>query len=164
MEKFDIVPAGRVMANQMANRVRATDVLEVYRTSGQDIRSALLDSVDASDEDMCWAALYNGLPVALFGANNITPEDVPEEQRESIGGIWLLATPGIYNNRVDFHRNAQKYLAIMHERYEYLTNFVDADNVPSLQWLAALGFRAARYIEDFGHARTPFFQMVSKRS
>lgn len=164
MERFEIVPAGRVYANQMANHVRETDKMEVYRTSGQDIRSALLDSVDVSDDDMCWAALYNGLPVAIFGANDITPEDVPEEERYSIGGIWLLATPGIYRNKRDFWRNSKKYLAIMHERYEYLTNFVDADNWPTLAWLPRLGFRAARVIEDFGHARTPFIQMVSKRS
>ncbi len=164
MERFEIVPAGRVYANQMANHVRDTDKMEVYRTSGQDIRSALLDSVDVSDDDMCWAALYNRLPVAMFGANDITPEDCPEHLRESIGGIWLLATPGIYNNKLDFMRNCKKYLAIMHERYEYLTNFVDAANIPTLRWLPALGFRPARVIEDFGFAREPFIQMVSKRS
>ena len=163
MERFEIVPAGRVYANQMANHVRDVDKVEVYRASGQDIRSALLDSVDRSDDDMCWAALYNKLPVAMFGANDINP-GLPEGEDITIGGIWLLATPGIYRNKLDFMRNAKKYLAIMHERYEYLTNFVDADNIPTLAWLRRLNFRAAAHVEEYGFARTPFIQMVSKRS
>jgi len=163
MERFEIVPAGRVYANQMANHVRDTDKLEVYRASGQNIRDALLDSVDVSDEDMCWAALYNKLPVAMFGVNDINP-GLPEWEDVTIGGIWLLATPGIYRNKLDFMRNCVKYLAVMHERYEYLTNFVDADNIPTLAWLRRLDFRAAAHVAEYGYARTPFIQMVSKRS
>lgn len=162
MEKFEIVPAGRVYANQMAPHLRASDVLEVYRASGQDPLDALLDSVELSDEDMCWAALYNKLPVAMFGANLLDKGDVEDDL--SIGGIWLLATPGIYYNRIDFHRQAKKHVKIMHERYEYLTNFIDIDNLPTQAWLPRLGFRPAQLVEEFGHARTPFIQYVSRRS
>jgi len=161
MERFEIVPAGRVYANQMAPQVRTTDRVEVYRSSGHDIHRALLDSVDSSDEDMCWAALYNKLPVAMFGANNLYPG---EGEDHGVGGIWLLATPGIYRNKLDFMRQCKKYLAVMHTRYEYLTNFVDADNIPTLRWLPRLGFRPADAIEEYGHSRTPFIQVVSKRS
>lgn len=164
MERFEIVPAGRVYANQMANHVRDTDKLEVYRASGQDIRSALLDSVDLSDDDMCWAALWNKLPVAMFGANKLEIEGDGPYSDLSIAGIWLLATPGIYRNKLDFHRCAKKYLAIMHERYEYLTNFVDADNLPTLMWLPRLGFRVAQECPNFGVDGSTFIQMVSKRS
>lgn len=161
MEKFEIVTAGRVYANQMANHVRASDVMEVYRASGQDIRTALLDSVDASDDDMCWAALLNGLPVAMFGANSIAPVG---DEDASVGGIWLLATPGILTNRLDFMRHCKKYLAVMHERYEFLTNYVDVDNVTTLCWLPRLGFRFGPTVVDYGFAKTPFVQVVSKRT
>lgn len=164
MERFEIVPAGRVYANQMANTVRETDKLEVYRASGQDIRSALLDSVRLSDDDMCWAALLNGLPVAMFGANPLTIEGDGPYTDLSIGGIWLLATPGIYRNKRDFMRNCKEYLAKMHERYEYLTNFVDADNVVTMMWLPRLGFRVAQECPGFGIDGSPFIQYVSKRT
>lgn len=164
MERFEIVSAGRVYANQMANHVRDTDKLEVYRASGQDIRSALLDSVDVSDEDMCWAALWNKLPVAMFGANKLSIEGEGPYSDLSIGGIWLLATPGIYRNKTDFMRCCTKYLAKMHERYEYLTNFVDADNVVTQMWLPRLGFRVAQECPNFGVDGSTFIQYVSKRS
>ncbi|MHC4703340.1 MAG: hypothetical protein ACYTFQ_22470 [Planctomycetota bacterium] len=164
MEKFEIVPAGRVYANQMAPHLRPSDVLEVHRASGMEPLDALLESVRLSDEDMCWAALYNKLPVAMFGANDITPKDDPAWEGITIGGIWMLCTPGIYRNKLDFMHNCKKYLALMHERYEFLTNFVDADNVPSMRWLPRLGFRPAQQVEHYGYARLPFIQYVSKRS
>jgi len=163
MERFEIVPAGRVMANQMAPHVRDSDKLEVYRASGMDIRSALLESVDLSDDDMCWAALWQGLPVAMFGANEIKVEGDGPFSDLSIGGIWLLATPTIYINKLDFMRRCKKYLALMHERYEYLTNFVDAQNVQTLMWLPRLGFRPAQEI-PYGPQKLPFIQYVSRRS
>ena len=52
----------------------------------------------------------------------------------------------------------------MHERYEYLTNFIDADNIPTIDWLRALNFRAARVIDNYGVDGSPFIQFASKRS
>lgn len=60
MEKFKIVPAGRVYANQMAPHLRPGDVMEVYRASGLDPLEALLESIELSDDDMCWAAHTKG--------------------------------------------------------------------------------------------------------
>ena len=138
--------------------------MEIYRASGLDPLEALLESVNLSDEDMCWAATYNGLPVAMFGANDIKPEGVPEYEGVTIGGIWLLASPGIYRNKLDFMRCCREFLALMHTRYEFLTNFVDADNIPSMTWLPRLGFRPAAEVREFGYAKLPFIQYVSKRS
>ncbi len=84
---------------------------------------------------MCWAATLNGLPVAMFGANRLS---------EEIAGIWLLASPGIYTNKRDFMRKCRDHIVIMHERYEYLTNFIDARNLPTQRWLPRLGFKPAR--------------------
>lgn len=164
MEKFKIVPAGRVYANQMAPTLRPGDALEIYRSSGLQPLDALLESIDVSDEDMTWAALYQGLPVAMFGCNDIKPEDDDAYGDITIGGIWLLATPGIYHNKLDFMRTCKDFLALMHTRYEFLTNFVDAQNLATLIWLPRLGFRPVQEVKDYGFAKMPFIQYVSRRS
>ena len=166
MEKFEFRPASRVHATQLAPILRASDVLEIYRASGQDPLEALLDSIRVSDEDMCWTGFLSGHPVCMFGANPMVVEDSEGTEYEnlSLGGIWLLASPRVYENKLDFQRNAKKYLAKMHERYEYLTNFIDIDNLPTQYWLPRLGFRPAQLVEQFGHSRTPFIQYVSRRS
>ena len=164
MEKFKIVPAGRVYATQLAPHLRPGDQLEIHRASGLNPLDGLLESVELSDEDMCWAATYNGLPVAMFGCNDIKPEDEPAYQDITIGGIWLLASQGIYLNKLDFMRCCKEMLAHMHTRYEFLTNFIDADNVASMIWLPRLGFRPAAEVPKYGYSQTPFIQYVSKRS
>jgi len=163
MEKFEIVPAGRVYANQLAPHLRPGDKLEVQRSSGLDPLDALLESIKLSDDDMCWVALLNGLPVAMFGANDMKPEDDPAYEGVTIGGIWLLASAGIYHNKLDFMHKCKEYLAVMHERYEFLTNFIDAQNVASMIWLPRLGFRPVQQVDEFGYAKLPFIQYVSKR-
>lgn len=157
-ERFEIIPAGRVAATQLAPRLRMSDKVEIYRASGMLPLDALLDSISVSDEDMCWAATLNRLPVAMFGANDLFPQD-PHQ----VGGIWMLCAPAIYTNKRDFLRCCKKYLAVMHERYEYLTNFIDAENIPSMQWLPRLGFKPVQTVEKFGHSQTPFVQYVSQR-
>ena len=155
MREFKVVPAGRVYANQLAPYLRLSDRIEIACTSGQSPREALLESVRLSDSDMCWAALDQGLPVAMFGANGLDEEE--------IGGIWLLASYGIYRNKRDFMRKSKEYLAKMHERYKWLTNFIDEENLITRRWLEALGFKPVQRVENFGVGRRPFIQYVSKR-
>jgi len=159
MEKFEIRPASRVHCTQLAKRLRPSDTLEIFRASGQSGLEALLDSIRVSDEDMMWTAFLSGHPVAMFGANDITPEN---DNPNTVGGIWMLCSPAIYTNKLDFMRTCQKYLAVMHTRYEYLTNFIDADNVPSMIWLPRLGFLPMQKV-PFGPQNLPFIQYVSRR-
>lgn len=158
MEKFVIEKANRVAATQLAPALRHADKLEIYRASGMDSLDALLDSIAVSDEDMCWVAKLNGHPVAMFGANELFPDDPG-----NVGGIWLLASPGIYTNKLAFMRCCKEYLAVMHEKYEYLTNYVDEANLVTMQWLPRLGFKPVHREEEFGHAKLPFIQYVSQR-
>ncbi len=153
--KFEIRPAGRVYANQLAPHLRVTDKIEIWASSGFAPLEALLDSIEMSDEDMRWCATLNGLPVAMFGANKL---------QDNVGGIWLLASPGIYTNKLDFMRHCKSHLAIMHERYEFLTNFIDERNLPTMCWLPRLGFLPVQKVEEFGYGKLPFIQYVSKRS
>jgi hypothetical protein len=153
---FEIVPAGRVYANQMAPHLRYADKVEIWASSGMEPLEALLESIKVSDEDMCWVALLNGLPVAMFGANQLTEDN-------EVGGIWLLATPGIYESKKDFMRRCKEYLAKMHERYTYLTNFIDARNKVTLAWLPRLGFKPCGQDDNYGQAGIPFIQYVSRK-
>lgn len=158
MTKFEIVPAGRVYATQLAPKLRYADRLEIMASSGMEPLEALVESVLVSDEDMCWAATLNGLPVAMFGANKLIDDD------NTVGGIWLLASDQIGLNKMDFMRKCKQHLAIMHERYEYLTNFIDARNLNTMRWLPRLGFRPCQRIDHYGVNGAAFIQYVSKRN
>jgi len=159
MERFEIRPASRVHCTQLAPRLRPCDVLEIERASGLDPLEALLDSLRVSDEGMVWTALYQGHPVAMFGCNNLSPEEPGVA-----GGIWLLASAGIYENKRDFYRKCKEYLGIMHEKYEFLTNFIDEQNQVTMYWLPRLGFKPCMRAAEYGFAKLPFIQFISKRN
>lgn len=157
MDKFEIVPAGRVYATQLAPKLRHSDRLEIMASSGMEPLEALVESIEVSDEDMCWAATLHGLPVAMFGANQLVDDN-------SVGGIWLLASDQIGLNKSDFMRKCKRYLGIMHERYDFLTNFIDARNLNTMRWLPRLGFTPCQRIEHYGFQGAAFIQYVSKRT
>ena len=159
MESFEIRPASRVHCTQLAPRLRPCDMLEIYRASGNEPLEALLKSIRVSDEGMVWTAFLRGHPVAMFGCNELYPDDTG-----IAGGIWLLASDGIYENKLDFMRKCKEYLDIMHEKYEFLTNFIDADNMPTQRWLPVLGFKPVAQVDKFGFGGTPFVQYMSKRN
>lgn len=158
MERFEIVPAGRVYATQLAPHLRIGDKFEIRAACGMDPLEALLDSIEVSDDDMCWAATLNGLPVAMFGANPVVTEGEIE-----IGGIWMLCSDGIYTNKRDFMRHCKHYLEVMHTRYDFLTNYIDSRNVASMAWLPRLGFKPVAEIPHYGFEGLPFIQYVSQR-
>ena len=153
--EFEIRKAQFSDAVLLAPRLRESDVNEIRAASGMDPLAALVESVKVSDEDMCWCATLEGRPEVLFGASPFA---------EDIGGIWLLGSARIYDAPFSFLRHCRDYLKVMHERYLYLTNFVDIRHNAANKWIAKLGFKPAVCIPDFGFERRPFTQYLSKRS
>lgn len=154
MNDFEIVPATVELARQLAPNLREVDIAECYAAEGVDAEAALVDSVLTSDEDMRWAALYRGEPVALFGSGHLA---------DNVGSIWLLASEGIYKNKKDFMRRCYEFLEVMHSRYDVLTNFIDSRNDVTISWLFRLGFIAREYLPYYGHSRLPFIRFTSTR-
>lgn len=154
--KYEIVKADRAFAKALAPVMRDVDKTEVFLASGLAPEAALLESIEASDDDMCWGAVYDGRPCAMFGANSMIPE-------AGLGGIWLLASDDIYKNKRDFLRCCVRALDYMHTRYQYLTNFIHAENAVTIAWLEWLGFMNVKDIPEFGPGRAHFIQYLSVR-
>lgn len=156
MDKFVIVPATGHEARLLAPNLRKVDVDEVWASAGLLPLEALLESIELSDPDMCWAALLNGVPVAVFGASCLDAE-------QRMGSIWLLASDGIYASRKDFMSKCRGYLNLMHTRYRTLGNFIDERNKITQRWLERLGFTRARTYKNFGDGGLPFTYYFSHR-
>ena len=153
-QQFEVVAATRVAATQLAPHLRQVDVQEIAASSGEKPLDALISSIEVSDPDMVWALQWNRLPVGLFGVSRLS---------EEIGGAWLLASAGIYQNKPDFWLKSRTMLDIMHTRYKFLTNFIDERNAVTQRWLEVLGWRPVQRIEHFGAGKLPFIQYVSQR-
>jgi hypothetical protein len=153
--KLTVERATEWHAHDLAPWLRPSDRQEIRAYSGRKPLEALLLSLDASDDDMCWAVLdNNGYTIAMFGANRLN---------DHWGGIWLLGSHEIATNKRDAWVLMKTYLDIMHERYAVLTNFIDARNEITLRWLPKLGFKPLQAVPDFGVEQRLFIQFASFR-
>lgn len=117
----------------LAEHLREQDVAELRAAGHDDIHAALVKSVDVSLET--FVAVAEGVPVAIFGCGEhgslLTRDGVP----------WLLGTQEIVKHRRVLQRWARGYITELLERYPRLCNAVHAENLISVRWLKALGFR-----------------------
>ena len=77
--------------------------------------------------------------------------------------IWLLSTPRIYAHPVEFVMRSKAIFEEAHQRFDLLTNFIDARNTRHIQWLKHLGFTMLRRVDKFGFAGLPFIEFASYR-
>ena len=150
--EFKVRLATRKDARALAPRLRESDKREIYRSSGMWPEQALVESVAASDWDMCWAAELDGSVEVIFGVSRLS---------EQLGGIWMLGSDRIYDAPRDFYKKCQRYLMVMHQRYPALTNFVDVEHTSSHRWLTKLGFERLR-VAPYGPEQWPFIQYISE--
>jgi len=138
----------------LGNNLRESDQKEIKAGSGRGPLEALVNAFKLSDPDLRWTAFYNDEPIVMWGAarRNLTT-----------GSIWLLASDDVYRIRKIFLKNCPIYLKTMHERYQYLFNWVDIKHESSLNWLHGLGFSVTGFDPRYGHGKAPFLMFTSYR-
>jgi hypothetical protein len=116
--------------HDLAPRLRAEDVAEVWASSRSSPLSALLSGLTAGK---CWTILgYEGEIVGMFGVAPI--EGGPA------GSPWMLCSEGLVGIQRDFIRQCPAWIDRMHEDYPVLWNAADTRNVVHLKWLRRCGF------------------------
>jgi RimJ/RimL family protein N-acetyltransferase len=157
---IEVIPATYQHVEDLAPRMRLRDKEEVLASGGFEPHAALLQSLAYSDPDLCWTAVRTdtNTPVSMFGAAPLI------RGFTGMGAIWLLSSEEINQ----FHRPAwvlsMRHLALMHERYPVLTNYVDLRNAVSLNWLEKLGFRPVEIAVEYGTESRPFMRYESTRN
>lgn len=141
---------------EVAYRLRQEDVEEVRAATGLDPRLVLTPGATYGREVLAAGLTYNDRAEILYGID-------PWPCSDNVGIIWMLSTPVIYDHPVEFVVMTQRELSRFHERYELLTNFIDARNEKHIKWLSWMGFKKLRTIESFGAQSLPFIEFASYR-
>lgn len=133
-----------------ARRIRLEDRLEAMAASGSPLIPALEEGIKVS-EGTCWMALVDGKPAVIFGAS-------PHPNKPEVGIIWLLGSEDILKYPLTFHKQAKRWLKVIHEKYPKVTNVADCRNVVHLQWIEKLGFRFTKMHQQYGPFGLPFVE------
>lgn len=114
--------------------MREADQREVWASHRHTPEQALAASLDATDHELAWTCLVDGVPAFMWGA----------ARRGSLlsmtGAPWLLGTPEMRTVWREFLRQCPAYVARMQAAFPLLENYVHAGNRTSIRWLRWCGF------------------------
>jgi hypothetical protein len=113
------------------NTMREIDRKEALLSNGLSEREAMEFTRDTAIASFC--ALYDGVPVLVFGIGRRTPID-------HVGVPWLVANDMIDDHPLKLLKAARVYFDRMHKEFECMENYILAENVKSIRFLKWLGF------------------------
>jgi len=141
-------------AAKLAPRLREADLQEIKANLGEDPLTVLKQGI--ADSDLCYAAVSEDEPIALFGV-------VPDTDDRDVGLVWLLGSDELTRHAVFVLRNSRKWVEILQQRYRILWNHIDARNELHIRWLQWSGFTLLRRIEQYGVEQRPFYEFERVR-
>lgn len=156
MQPTFVRPATAEDLQYVAHNLREEDRAEVVAATGLDPRLLLPHAAGEGREVLAAGLQHNDRAEIIFGVD-------PMPELPSVGVIWLLSTPAIYDHPVEFVVRTRELLDKFHERYELLTNFIDERNERHVKWLRWMGFKKIRRVESFGSQNLPFLEFMSYR-
>ena len=135
-------------AVRVANDLRPEDLQELEGL-GHD-RLAIPFSVLASDAPVAFYAKDG----TLAGVAGIVPDPDP-----GVGIIWMLCTPAVQKEPINFVKQAKHWLAEEASNYRLLWNLADARNHLHHKLLKMLGFKAIRSVPSGPHG-LPYLEII----
>jgi len=123
----------------VGNNLRQADLDEIKARGVPDPIEALQVSYEASKPEG-YTAMSGGIPIAMMGV-------VPYEDNPRFGSIWLLGTDAIADLvPMTFLKWSRRFLPVMMEPYDMVSNIIDKRNTVHLKWLRWLGFSFIREV------------------
>lgn len=134
----EFVPATEDLARELAPRVRAADVAEIWASDRSTPLEAMLEGLGLST--YARAALFDGKVACLWGL-------VPL-RRSVVHGVtaaaWLITSDLIERHPRAFWRGCREELPRLFEQADLLVNAIDARHTQALRWARRLRFRVDR--------------------
>ena len=116
-------------ALSLSTRLRETDRVELYHSTGEGPAAALKKSFEWSEEVEC--AVEDGTVIAIWGIVRVN---------DKLGVPWMVGSDALSRFPVRLVAYSRAWVARQLARYACLANYVHAGNHTSIRWLEALGF------------------------
>ena len=79
------------------------------------------------------------------------------------GCIWCIATDELFDNkkyRIQLVRKGKEWVNELLQTYDYLYNYVYAENKISIKWLRSMNFNFINLHKDYGLHKKPFYEFM----
>lgn len=116
----------------MGDKIRVADRLECWAAGHIWAEEAIMRGLASSTR--AWTARADGVILSILGVE-------PVSALTGLGRPWMIGTDSLETYAVAAIRESRPALAIMHQLFPRLENWVDARNLKSIRWLRWLGFK-----------------------
>jgi len=141
-----IVAASADHINDIAVDMRAEDAFECA-CFGLSPHQAL--RLAYQNDDVTYTALdKDDKPFLMFGAGR---------GGSAFPYIWLLGTPGVFNNSRQFLRASKEWVNHLVKPYNFVSNMVCEQNTAAIRWLKFCG---AKFVRKLNVRSTPFYEFI----
>ena len=123
----------------LAGAIRPNDRAEVHAITGERVFDAVAEGLLSSAE--AWTAAVDRVVMAMWGVQPVGRESILGPR---IGVVWLLTTELVDRYPSLFWRQSKAQLRALFDRWDLLTNVVDARYAAALRWVHRLGFRLSK--------------------
>lgn len=137
MTEVEVVTRAATLADaeDLAPRMRAADVAEVFASSSRGPRAVLQDCLAKSLE--AYTTLFDGEVTSMWG---VAPAPDPPVGVK-VGVVWLLSSATIERHRAAFLAAASRALLELLSRWDVLINAIDVRHVKAIRWAERCGFQ-----------------------
>lgn len=124
----------------IARHMRDDDLMELVAGGNPDPLACLIHCFETTERP--FTGVWDGNPCAMFGIVRTRHRAFRDGAflSRGIGAPWLLGTDAIIEARWQFLRESRKWLDVVSDGYDYLTNHVHSRNTVHVRWLKWLGF------------------------
>ncbi len=143
---YEFVKSEMFHVEELGLKLRRCDIEEIKASSSLPPIDAMRRSFEKSP--LCWTALKDGKPIAMFGAACQSVMSVH-------GSPWMLGSDGLTRAVIGIGRFSRYYVARMKQRFSILENYIDARQTRSIRWLKWCGFNVDKP-EPIGLHGEPF--------
>jgi hypothetical protein len=135
----------------LSDNMCQVDKDEVFATSGQSPKTALLSSVMCSDQLICY---FDQEELLGIGGVGLEPngEGIPWFLRTNHFDFWKK------KNKRSFLKSSRSWIEHMGEIYPSMYNYIDSRNKESINWIQHLGFDLTETVDNYGFLRIPFIK------
>lgn len=117
--------------------LRLDDLAEVVAAHGV-VNPLTIIAQGIAEGAECWAMFFGARLAAVWGVTLARAEALTGRR---LGSAWLLGTSEVERHPRVFWRACLLYLPALLDRWDVLTNYIDARHERAIRWSERLGFR-----------------------
>ena len=148
MVHYEVIDTTQDHIEELAETMAEADIDEVWASSHRTPLEALLLSQTVTDDIQ--TGLADGEVVCIFGVS-------PLSILSGSGSPWMLSSDLLPKHSRVFARGNKIWMEMQKERWQSMTNHVDARNKRAIRWLKWMGFNFEE-AKPHGAEKMPFHE------